>query len=181
MVQSRRLPDISRLNVYVVDPSKPVLSLFRAVFRNLGISNFELFNDSDLALGAIPRSVPGVVLVDWDIAPLNGVEFILELRKRQGRLYPSLPVIMMTPHADKWRVEKAISAGANGFLAKPISAASLRTQLIAAVQNDHRPADIGISDRRPQSRKILPIGVERRSAGSVIPNDDTEIIEIECE
>ncbi len=165
MVRPRSRYDLSKLDVFVVDPSKYMLSLFGGVFRAFGITNLDLIQDSDEAFKAISKSPLGIALVDWDIAPVNGIDFVLKLRKDQSSPNPFLSLILTTAHAEAWRVGKAINAGINGFLAKPISVKSLCTQIVAVIEDDRpfvRFETYFGPDRRTKIHDVLPNAVERR-------------------
>ena len=74
-----------------------------------------------------------VAIVDFQMAPMDGLEFTRELRNSDMSPNPSLPVIMMTGHADQARVIQARDAGVNEFLVKPVTAKGVLDRLNAAM------------------------------------------------
>ena len=81
------------------------------------------------ALSIISRSVPDMVLLDWMMPELSGLETLRAIRE----LHPSsrLPVIMCTAIGEEMSVVSAISAGANDYMTKPISIPILRARMAA--------------------------------------------------
>ena len=81
------------------------------------------------ALSIISRKVPDMVLLDWMMPQLSGLETLRAIRE----LYPSskLPVIMCTAMGEEMSVVAAISAGANDYMTKPISLPILRARMTA--------------------------------------------------
>lgn len=72
------------------------------------------FPDATSILTDITELNPGVILMDIDMPPSNGVEALLVLREK----YPELPVIMLTVFEDNDNIVNSICAGASGYLLK---------------------------------------------------------------
>ena len=66
-----------------------------------------------------------VAVVDYKMTPLNGVEFVRLVRNSPDSPDPFLPVIMLTGHADRRRIDEARDAGVTEFLVKPVTAKAL--------------------------------------------------------
>lgn len=79
------------------------------------------------ALRELPGLAPRVVLMDLQLPGMDGVECV---RKLSG-LLPAAHIVMLTVHEDTEAIFRSLSAGANGYLLKPIRAA----QLLAAVRD----------------------------------------------
>ena len=79
------------------------------------------------ALSIISRQVPDMVLLDWMMPGLSGLETLRGIRE----LYPAsrLPVVMCTAIGEEMSVVNAISAGANDYMVKPISLPILRARM----------------------------------------------------
>ncbi len=60
-----------------------------------------------------------LILLDWNMPGMNGIEFLTELRKYN--VYKSIPVVMVTTQGEKSNIVKAIQAGASNYLLKPFS------------------------------------------------------------
>jgi DNA-binding response OmpR family regulator len=81
---------------------------------------------------------PDLILVDWVMAPIDGIEFVRMVRMAKDSFNPYVPIIMLTGYTEVRRVEEARDVGVNEFLAKPISAKSLYMR-IAKIIREPRP------------------------------------------
>ncbi len=66
--------------------------------------------------------------------PVDGLEFVREVRTSEKSSNPFVPIIMITGHTEKHRVEAARDAGVTEFIAKPITAQSLFTRIAEIVE-----------------------------------------------
>ena len=116
---------MSRL-VYVVDDDA---SFRTAIERRLKLAGFEVVTYASALdlLECLPKDEqPGCILLDVQIPGLSGPELQSRLRERGS----SLPIVFLTGHADTPTTVRAIKAGAEDFLTKPVSSA----QLIDAIE-----------------------------------------------
>jgi DNA-binding response OmpR family regulator len=84
------------------------------------------------ALSKISERLPDMVLLDWMMPQLSGLETLRAIRER----HPSsrLPVIMCTAIGEEMSVVAAINAGANDYMVKPISLPILRARMSAHLE-----------------------------------------------
>ncbi len=66
-----------------------------------------------------------IAIVDWEMEPVNGIEFIKKVRTGEDSPNPFLPIIMLTAYSEMNRITEARDAGVNEFMVKPISARTL--------------------------------------------------------
>ncbi|MEL6476543.1 MAG: response regulator [Pseudomonadota bacterium] len=99
-------------------------------------------SSGDEALSAIERAVPDLVLLDYMMPGMSGLEVLIELRTRFDR--SRLPIIMVTARSDDSNVAECIAAGANDYVAKPISFPVLTARVDA--QLERRDAAIALED-----------------------------------
>jgi|SRR5947209_16010874 len=76
-------------------------------------------------LQAVPP--PDVILVDWNMPVMNGLDFVRELRRLP--LYDRVPVIMITTNSEGVYLSTALEAGANEYIQKPCTYDVLREKL----------------------------------------------------
>ena len=74
-----------------------------------------------------------VAIVDFNMSPMDGVEFTRLVRNSPGSANPYLPIIMMTGHSEKSRVFEARDAGVTEFVTKPLTAKALLDRLHAVI------------------------------------------------
>ena len=118
------------LNILVVDDNAYMRRLTRMMLTNLGAKSVLEALDGLAALEAIRAADPDVMLLDWDMPVLNGIE-VLRIVRSFPR--PNLPVIMLTTRAKRSYVNEALRAGANEFLLKPTSPKALCDRLMSIV------------------------------------------------
>jgi two-component system chemotaxis response regulator CheY len=70
---------------------------------------------------------PDVVLVDWNMPEMNGVDFVRAVRA--DREYDVLPLVMVTTNTELENVAEALSAGANEYVMKPFTLDMIREKL----------------------------------------------------
>jgi DNA-binding response OmpR family regulator len=103
------------------------------------------------ALSIISKQLPDMVLLDWMMPELSGLETLRAIRE----LYPrsKLPVIMCTAIGEEMSVVAAINAGANDYMVKPISLPILRARMAANFEQRAVIETLG-SDKEAAERKL---------------------------
>jgi two-component system chemotaxis response regulator CheY len=100
----------------VVDDSRVVRKVARRILEGHGFAVAEA-EDGRKALESCRRSMPGCVLLDWNMPVMNGIEFLKALRGEFGPTDP--PVVFCTTESDISFIEQAIEHGAQEFIMKP--------------------------------------------------------------
>jgi two-component system chemotaxis response regulator CheY len=72
-------------------------------------------------------SPPDLVLVDWNMPVMNGIDFIRAVREL--KIFDPLPLIMVTTNSESEHVGTAMEAGANEYIQKPCTFEALREKL----------------------------------------------------
>ena len=111
----------------VVDDSKVVRIMARRMLEELEFSVEEAEN-GQVALEACQKSLPEVVLLDWNMPVMNGLEFLVELRKLPGGDAPVVVFCSTVNEIDQ--IQQAIQAGANEYIMKPFDSDILRSKLM---------------------------------------------------
>jgi two-component system chemotaxis response regulator CheY len=106
----------------IVDDSRVVRSVARRFIEALGFTVDEA-GDGQLAVAACQQKMPDVVLLDWNMPVMTGIEFLRHLRAQAGGDKPV--VIMCTTEKDVSHIQQAIKAGANEYLMKPFDQETL--------------------------------------------------------
>lgn len=143
--------DLSQLSVLVGDEDSFVLSMTRSLLNGFGITNIRLVTDSHLVLDELFGDPVDVLLVDWNLAPMNGIELTRYVRNDPESPNRYLPVIIMTGHTELSTVIQARDTGVNEILAKPMSVRSMYQRLLSVME---RP--------RPFVRSATYFGPDRR-------------------
>ena len=119
----------SNLRVLVVDDNAHMRTLLRSLLQSLGVR--EVFESSDGAQAfAVSRDFkPDFIVTDLTMEPVDGIELTRMVRTRKDSPNPYVPVIMVTGHTERSRVEAARDAGVTEFIAKPITAQNLTARI----------------------------------------------------
>ncbi len=100
----------------VVDDSAVIRKVARRILEDLRFTASEAENGSE-ALDQCRVSMPDVVLLDWNMPVMDGIAFLVALRKERGGDAPK--VIFCTTENDVEHITRAITAGANEYIMKP--------------------------------------------------------------
>ncbi len=107
------------MRALVVDDSRAVRVIIRNILREVGLEVVEAGNGRE-ALEQL-RQAPDVelILVDWNMPEMNGLEFIRVVRSQ--RAYDGVRILMVTSETESEQVTRALTAGANEYLMKPFT------------------------------------------------------------
>ena len=100
----------------VVDDSAVIRKVARRILEELSFTSSEAENGAQ-ALDQCRVSMPDAVLLDWDMPGMDGIAFLVALRKEAGGDQPKL--IFCTTENDVEHITRAITAGANEYIMKP--------------------------------------------------------------
>ncbi len=100
----------------IVDDSKVIRMVARKILQELGFATAEA-EDGAKALDYCKQSLPEAVLLDWNMPVMNGIEFLIEMRKLPGGEKPI--VVFCTTENDIQHIQQAIAAGASEYIMKP--------------------------------------------------------------
>lgn len=79
------------------------------------------------ALGKCRAAMPGVILLDWNMPVMSGIEFMAALKQLAAK--PAPKVVFCTTKSDEAAIRSAIEAGAGSYLLKPFDEQTLRIAL----------------------------------------------------
>jgi two-component system, chemotaxis family, chemotaxis protein CheY len=116
-----------RTPILVVDDYKTMVRIVRNLLHQLGFEDVDEANDGANALAKLRARRFGLIISDWAMEPMNGLELLQQVRADPD-LAP-LPFIMITAENRAERVAKAEQAGANGYIVKPFTAETLRDRI----------------------------------------------------
>ena len=105
------------MRILLIDDSKTARTIQRAVLGQLGYTDIEEACDGQDAIARLTVYKPDLILVDWSMPVMDGLEFVREFRATNQ----STPVIMVTNETEKNKVIQAIQAGVNTYLVKPFT------------------------------------------------------------
>lgn len=110
----------------IVDDSRVIRKVSRHILETLGFEVREAENGRD-GLDRCDETMPDVVLLDWNMPVMSGIEFITQLRKRDDGADPK--VVFCTTENDVAHIREAIDAGADEYVMKPFDHETLQIKL----------------------------------------------------
>ncbi len=152
--------DLESLRIMVVDDNIHMRKLLRTVLQAFGVSLIRECTDGSQALGELKSFAADILLTDWLMAPLDGINLARMVRSAGGSPNRHLPIIMVTGYASRDNVGEARDAGVDEFVAKPISARSLLERLLEVIE---RP--------RPYVESEQYFGPDRRRRKLLVENE----------
>lgn len=110
----------------IVDDSRVVRRISRQFVESFGFRVTEAENGAE-ALARCRVDMPGLILLDWDMPVMTGIQFISQLRALEA---PHRPMaVFCTSRSDSQDIFKGIEAGADEYITKPFTEVSLRAKL----------------------------------------------------
>ena len=159
------------LSILLVDDHKHARTITSAILRSAGMRKIHEVSDGSAALVAL-RSFPmDLAIVDFQMMPLDGVDFTRLVRNSPDSPDPFLPIIMMTGHSDRTRVGEARDAGVTEFIVKPITAKAVLDRIQAVILRQRtfvKANDFFGPDRRRKA--TTQAGPRRRATDPVEPD-----------
>jgi two-component system chemotaxis response regulator CheY len=115
------------LNVIVVDDQQTIRSLVRSGLNQMGINNVREFAAAKEAFEFIRHRAPHLIISDFNMPEIDGLEFLRVVRADAN--LKAVGFILLTGRADRDLVQRAAQFGANNYLVKPFTVASLKQKI----------------------------------------------------
>jgi len=115
------------MNILVVDDFSTMRRIVKNLLKDLGFENVDEAEDGNMALEKLRANRFDFVVSDWNMPNLDGLSMLQQIRADPA--LQKLPVLMVTAEAKKENIIAAAQAGANGYVVKPFTAATLEEKL----------------------------------------------------
>jgi two-component system chemotaxis response regulator CheY len=114
--------------ILIVDDSRIMRSTVKGVFAGISSScKFLEAQDGEEALAQLETQAVHLVLLDWNMPKLSGIDFLKQVRAIDK--YKDIPIIMVTSEAAKFNVIEALKNGATDYITKPINLELFKSKL----------------------------------------------------
>ena len=120
-----------KMNILIVDDYKTMLRIIRNLLNQLSFSNVQEAADGVAALGKLRDGSFGLVISDWNMEPMTGLQLLREVRADDK--LKSLPFVMITAESKTENVVAAKEAGVSNYIVKPFNAETLKSKLISVL------------------------------------------------
>jgi len=115
------------LKILVVDDFPTMRRIVRNLLKDLGFENVDEAEDGVVGLEKLRNGNYQLVVSDWNMPNLDGLSMLQKIRADPD--LGNLPVLMVTAESKKENIVAAAQAGANGYVVKPFTAATLEEKL----------------------------------------------------
>lgn len=123
---------LAALRLLVVDDNQQFRSILGAVLSGAGVGSIHYASDGRRGLEMLHSVEIDVVLVDYEMPVMDGLDFLSAVRGAPGVLRFT-PIIMLTGHSDLKRLSEARDRGVTEFLGKPVTAKTILSRLNAVL------------------------------------------------
>jgi putative two-component system response regulator len=131
------MDDLTGLSLLVIDDEEANLTVLRSILSRAGYRRVETLQDPRRAADVVRRMEPDLILLDYQMPGLDGLQVLREIAPA---LPEYLPVLMLTAHEHDDLRERALASGVRDFVAKPVSGAELllRIRNLLEARSFHR-------------------------------------------
>ncbi len=116
-----------RMRVLVADDFATMRKIVRNILKQIGFDNIIEAEDGQAALQVLKNENIGLVVTDWNMPNMNGLELLEKIRTDPKTA--KLPVLMVTAEGLKENVVAAVKAGVNNYVVKPFTAEILQEKI----------------------------------------------------
>lgn len=143
---------LANIHILVTDSDMRMSRLVREVLYSAGFRHIHLANDGSEGLSILQNQPIDLVITDWQMRPMDGLEFLRRVRLEGNLANRTVPFIMLTARSDQQDVLAARDSGINEYVIKPFTPKSLFSRVVAVVENPRSfiiaPHFVGPSRRR---------------------------------
>ncbi len=115
------------MKILVVDDYHSMVRIIRNILKQLNFNNVDEASDGSSALRKLREGKFGLVVSDWNMAPMTGLQLLQEVRSDDK--LKDLPFIVVTAESKTEAVITAKQAGASNYILKPFNVATLKSKL----------------------------------------------------
>lgn len=165
--------DFSQVKILVVEDMPPMLTLTLSLLTMFGFRDSEGAKSVAEGFDLFRKHKHNLIITDWQMEPLNGLDFIKMVRRDPNSPDRLVPIILMTGFSDKEKVEAARDAGATEFLMKPYTAKDMYARITQIIERPRQYVEAGDffgPDRRRRSDGFN--GPDRRAPRDKTPPDE---------
>ena len=116
-----------QMKILIVDDFSTMRRIIKNLLRDLGFTNTQEADDGKTALPMLKGGDFDFLVTDWNMPGMTGIDLLKAVRA-DDRL-GELPVLMVTAEAKRDQIVEAATAGVNGYVVKPFTAAALKEKI----------------------------------------------------
>jgi two-component system, chemotaxis family, chemotaxis protein CheY len=122
------------INILIVEDLLTTRLFLRRTLKKLGYTNVVLSEDGAAALKELERKVYDLIISDWHMPNMDGLDFYKALSK--NRKWSEIPFLLITAEKERDKVIEAVQAGIKEYLVKPVQPEKLSSKIKEVVFGD---------------------------------------------
>ena len=127
--------NLQKIQVLLVEDNEPMMQLIKAVLQSFGIGSIITALNGEEAFKYFCRYNPDIVITDWMMSPVDGLELSHLIRTHEHSPNKFVPIILMTGFSEEKRVINARDEGITEFLVKPFNTRDLYRRLHKIIES----------------------------------------------
>jgi len=127
--------NFERMSILLVDNNVHMRTIVSTILNGFGVGKIIPASDSTLALKVLREKSIDLVICEYRLMPLNGLELSKAIRTGKDSPNPTIPVLMLTADSELEKVKIARDVGITEFMTKPISPVSLYKHIVNIVEH----------------------------------------------
>lgn len=162
---------LANIKFLVVEDNSFMQTVIRRVLAALGAREVRECNDGADALKILQTFAADIIITDWAMDPIDGIELTQMIRAAPDSLNPYVPIIMLSAYSELNRIVQARDSGVNEFVVKPVSVNALFNRIEAVTEKPRafiRAKDFFGPDRRRRVVSFTDPG--RRTVSTTLPD-----------
>ncbi|ARJ67624.1 two-component system response regulator [Magnetospirillum sp. ME-1] len=120
------------IDILIVDDNKSIRMILKNILRMLGFKNSYEAEDGSMAFQMMKAYSYGLVLSDWNMEPITGLQLLKEIRSNVQ--LQKTPFIMITAESGISNLKAAKAAGVTDYIVKPFDAKIVGNKIISAIK-----------------------------------------------
>lgn len=121
------------MTVLVVEDQDVVRTIVIQLLKRLGVGTVLQCANGAEALEMLEKTIPDLILCDIKMKPVDGLEFLHNVRSGLAGPDPYLPIIFLTSASDQDTVKAAIDGEIDAYIVKPVSSADLKAKILGVL------------------------------------------------
>ena len=145
---------MDKVRILIVEDVEPMRDIIEAILYNFGFKHIYKASDGESGFASFQKYKPDIVIVDWHMEPVDGLEMTRWIRRSKYSVNRSVPIILTTGFSEQFRIANARDSGVTEILLKPFTAEEMARRIMHVID---RPRDFIASneffgpDRRRRS------------------------------
>ena len=161
--------EITKRGVLIADSTPHMANLVGQMLRSLGRRDIREAYDAQRAMSELRRRAFEILIIDADLAGLDGIAFTRKLRAATDCRNRLVPIIMMSSAPDAKRIAEARDAGVTEFLRKPFAASHLQSRLAGIEANPRSFVETEAYKGPDRRRKVMGAVARDRRGKPALP------------